>query len=225
MKVEEIINKLKKKSNPKNVAGMARFGISSKNTLGVSVVTLRAIGKDIKKETKDKDAIHKLALELWKTEIHEARILATIIDIPELVSENQADSWVKDLDSWDTCDQFCMNLMNRTSFAFKKVTDWANRDEEFVRRAGFALVAALTVRDKTATDKQFEKFFPLIKKYSTDERNFVRKAVNWALRQTGKRNKTLLPKAIKLAEEIEKIDSKSARWIAKDALRELRAKI
>ncbi len=225
MRTEEIIQKLKKKADPKNVAGMARFGISSKNTLGVSVVTLRLIGKDIKKEIKGKEEIHKLALKLWDSEIHEARILATIIDIPELVSEKQADSWVKGLESWDTCDQFCMNLMNRTSFAFEKVALWANREEEFVRRAGFALIAALSVRDKTTTDERFERFFPLIIKYSTDERNFVRKAVNWALRQIGKRNKTLLPKAIKLAEEIEKIDSKSARWIAKDALRELRSKV
>lgn len=225
MKAEEIIKILKKNADPKNVAGMVKFGISSKNTLGVSVVTLRSIGKDIKKEIKDKEAVHKLALELWKTEIHEARILATIIDIPELVTQNQADSWAADLESWDTCDQFCMNLMNKTPFAFEKVSQWANREEEFVRRTGFALIAALTVRNKTATDTQFEKFFPLIKKYSIDERNFVRKAVNWALRQIGKRNRTLLPKAIKLAEEIEKIDSKSARWIAKDALRELRAKV
>ncbi len=224
MNSQDIVKKLKSLGDPKNVAGMARFGINPKNTFGVSVNTLRGIGKEIKKEVKEKDVIHQLALELWETEIHEARILATIIDIPELVTEKQADKWVKDLDSWDICDGFCLNLIDKTSFAFKKVREWSSREEEFVRRAGFATIAGSASHNKTAKDSDFEELFPLIKKYSTDSRNFVRKAVNWALRGIGKRNKTLLPKAIKLAEEIEKIDSKSARWIAKDALRELREK-
>lgn len=224
MEYENLIEKLKMLKNPKNVAGMARFGISSKNTLGVSVTTLRKIVKELKKADPEKEKLHILALKLWKSEIHEARILATIIEVPELVSEKQADSWVNDLESWDVCDGLCLNLIDKTAFALQKVKKWSRREEEFVRRAGFSLIAGLAAHRKDLDDSEFEQFFPLIKKYSTDPRNFVRKAVNWALRGIGKRNKALLPKAIKLAEEIEKIDSKSARWIAKDALRELRSK-
>jgi len=225
MNSQEIISKLKKLRNPKNIEGMARFGISSRNTLGISVNTLRQIGKEIKSKEKSKEKLHKIALDLWATEIHEARILATIIDQPELVTDKQAEDWVKEIDSWDICDGFCLNLLDKTSLAFEKVVAWAPREEEFVRRAAFSLLAGLAVHRKDAKDSDFAKLFPLIKKYSIDERNFVRKSVNWALRQIGKRNETLLPQAIELAEEIERIDSKSARWIAKDALRELRSRL
>ncbi len=224
MKSEEIISELKKRKNQKNIDGMSKFGINPVNTLGVSVGVLRETAKRIKKEEKEKKKLHQIALQLWSSGIHEARILATIVDTPELVTENQIEDWVKDLDSWDVCDGLCMNLVDKTPFAYQKAKDWAKRDDEFIRRAGFATMASLAIHDKQASDKKFEEFFPVLKKYSTDERNFVRKSVNWSLRQIGKRNKSLLEKAISVAKEIEKLDSKSARWIAKDALRELERK-
>lgn len=218
MEYAQIISKIKSLENKTNVAGMARFGITPQTKVyGVNIPVLRKLSKEIGKN-------HSLAEQLWESEIHEARLLAAFIEDTALVSEKQMDEWVKDFDSWDICDQVCMSVFDKTPFAYSKVKEWAKRDEEFVRRAAFALVAALASHDKDAADNMFENFFPLIKKYSTDSRNYVRKAVNWALRQIGKRNKRLLPKAIKLAEAIEKIDSKTSRWIAKDALRELRAK-
>jgi len=212
-----IIKKLKSLSNPKNREGMTRFGINPNNTLGVSIPILRKMAKDIGKN-------HDLALELWDSEIHEARILAGLIDSVSLVTRKQMDSWAKDFDSWDVCDQVCMNLFDKTEFAFDKAKEWTKSKEEFVRRAGFALMASLAFHDKKAKDKEFIKFLPLIKRYSTDERNFVRKAVNWALRQIGKRNCYLNGEAIKIAKEIQRIDSRSAKWIAGDALRELSSK-
>jgi len=217
MESREIIKKLKSFSSKKNVAGMARFGINPKYALGVSVPVLRDLAKKTGRD-------HKLALSLWKSRIHEARILASMIDEADKVTEKQMDSWVKDFNSWDLCDQCCMNLFDKTAFNWKKALEWPKREEEFVRRAGFALMASLAVHDKKAKDKDFIKLFPLIKKYSIDERNFVKKAVNWALRQIGKRNAVLREKCIKLAKEIQKTDSKSAQWIAKDAVRELVSK-
>jgi len=214
MQYKEIIKKLKSLADPKNVEGMARFGINSNNTLGISVYVVRDIAKEIGKN-------HKLAKQLWDSKIHEARLLAGFIDMSEKVTEKQMERWVKDFDSWDICDQLCANLFDKTPFAYKKSFQWSKRKEEFVKRAGFVLMAVLSVHDKKAEDKKFEKFFPLIKKHSIDERNFVKKAVNWALRQIGKRNISLNKKAIKIAKEIKKIDSRSAKWIASDALREL----
>jgi len=210
----EIIQKLKSLANPKNVEGMARFGIRANNTLGIAIPVLRGIAKEVGKD-------HQLAQELWASGIHEARILACFVDKPELVTEAQMDSWVKDFDSWDVCDQCCANLFDRTKFAFEKAAAWAGRDEEFVKRAGYSLMAALAWHDKKSPGASFQRFLPLIKKGATDERNFVKKSVNWALRQIGKKNAYLNGLAIKTVEEIQKIDSKAARWIAADALREL----
>lgn len=222
MKCEEIIKKLKAQSNAKNIEGMARFGINSKNTLGVSMPALREMAKEIKKELKKKPKIlHKLALELWQTKIHEARILAGLIDVPELVTRKQIDIWAGGFDSWDVCDQACMNLFDKTLFAFDKAKEYAQKEKEFVKRTGFALMASLAVHDKKAQDSQFAEFFPLIIKASSDERNFVRKAVNWALRQIGKRNLKLNKQAIEIAKEIQVMDNKIAKWISQDALREL----
>lgn len=166
-------------------------------------------------------AIIDAALKLWKSGIHEARLLAGLVDNPQQVTEDQMEGWVKDFNSWDICDQVCSNLFDRTSFAYGKVLEWTSRDEEYVKRAGYALMAVLAVHDKKAGDEVFLAFLPIIKAGATDERNFVKKAVNWALRQIGKRNANLNKVAIKVAEEIHSIDSKSARWIASDALREL----
>jgi 3-methyladenine DNA glycosylase AlkD len=214
MRYEEILQQLKSLANPEAVAGMARFGINSKNTYGVSIPALRKMAKEIGPN-------HLLAEQLWDSGIHEARILAGMIDLPEKVTETQLERWVKDFDSWDVCDQVCSNLFDQTKFGHKKAMEWSKRKEEFIKRAGFVLMAALAVHDKEASDKKFMKFFPLIKRESIDDRNFVRKAVNWALRQIGKRNVSLNKVAIKTAKEIQGIDSKSARWVASDALREL----
>lgn len=216
---EEILKKLKSLGSLKNIEGMARFGIkiNPKNIYGVSIPNLRKLAKKIGKN-------HILAQELWNSGIHEARILASMIDEVEKVTAEQMDKWIIDFNSWDVCDQVCNNLFDKTSLAFKKVIEWTKNKSEFERRAGFALMACFAWHNKDVDDAKFLKFFPLIKKYSTDERNFVKKAVNWALRQIGKRNKNLCKKAIKLAKEIQKIDSKSAKWIAMDAIRELEKK-
>jgi len=214
MQYDDIIERLKTLSNPDAVSGMARFGISSENTYGVSLPDLRKIARETGKD-------HALALRLWASGVHEARILAGMVDRPESVTEAQMESWVKDFDSWDVCDQCCSNLFDKTKFAYKKAAEWTQRKEEFVKRAGFVLMAALAVHDKKAADEEFLKFLPIVKRESTDDRNFVKKAVNWALRQIGKRNLNLNAAAVKVAREIQQIDSRSARWIASDAIREL----
>jgi len=193
---------------------MVRFGINPENTFGVSIPNLRKVAKEI-------GTNHPLAQKLWSSGIHEARILACMVDDPTAVTEKQLESWVKDFDSWDVCDQCCSNLFDKTDFAYQKVVEWSKREEEFVKRAGFVLMACLAVHDKNAGNRKFENFLPIIKRESVDNRNFVKKAVNWALRQIGKRNLRLNKTAIKTAKDIQKMDSKSARWIATDALREL----
>jgi 3-methyladenine DNA glycosylase AlkD len=214
MLYREIINKLKSISNPESVAGMQRFGIHSKKMLGISMPTLRALAKELGKN-------HELALQLWNSKIHDAQILATMVDIPESVTEKQMEQWVTDFDSWAICDQCCNNLFYKNSFAYQKVIEWSKREEEYVKRAGFVLMAVLAVHDKDTADKIFLSFLPIIKRESGDPRNFVKKAVNWALRQIGKRNRILNRAAIETAKEIQKLNSKSAKWIAADALREL----
>jgi 3-methyladenine DNA glycosylase AlkD len=168
---------------------------------------------------------HSLAQHLWVSSVHEARILAGMADDPAAVSEEQMEKWVKDFDSWDVCDQVCSNLFDRTRFAHKKAVEWSKRNEEFVKRAGFVLMAVLAVHDKEKSDREFEKFFFLIKKEAVDERNFVKKAVNWALRQIGKRSAYLNRLAIKTAEMIQKRNSKAAKWVASDALREFTSEV
>lgn len=210
----DIIEKLKSVSNPDAVGGMARFGITPENTFGVSIPNLRKIAKETKKN-------HALAQQLWESDFRETMILASMIDEPEMVTEEQMEKWVLDFDYWEICDQCCMNLFEKTGFAYEKAIEWSLRDEQFVKRAGFVLMARLAVSDKKADDSRFEQFFPMMLREVDDERNFVKKAVNWALRQIGKRNLALNEKVIETAMEIQKIDSKSARWIASDAIREL----
>jgi len=217
MTTEEIIAHLKSQKNPKNVEGMARFGINPKNTLGISVPYLRKLAKEIGRS-------HALAQELWASGFHEAKLLAGFIDNPKEVTQKQMDAWVSDFDSWDVCDQVCSSLFDKTPFAFEKARFWAKDEREFVRRAGFAMMAVLAVHDKKATDEKFLEFFSLIRQYSVDERNFVKKAVNWSLRQIGKRNSNLLKHARILAQEIQKMPSTSSRWVAADALREFAKK-
>ncbi|MFH1107562.1 MAG: DNA alkylation repair protein [Candidatus Micrarchaeota archaeon] len=213
--VVEIVCRLKSMRNPKNVAGMARFGINPENTLGVSIPVLRRMAAEIGKN-------HALALELWDSGIHEARLLAGFIDDPAQVGGAQMEEWAAEFDSWDVCDQVCSSLFDRTPLAYHKALEWSARKEEFVKRAGFVLMAALAVHDKKAGDAKFMPFFPIIVRESCDGRNFVKKAVNWALRQIGKsRNMRLNRAAIAAARKIAAIDSPSAKWIASDALREL----
>ncbi len=214
MKYENILKKLKSMSNPEAVKGMARYGINPKNNLGVSIYKLRPIAKEIGKD-------HDLALKLWSSGIHDARLLACFIEDPVKITWEQMDSWAKDFDSWDVCDQACTSLFDLTPLAWKKVFEWAKRDEEFVKRAAFSIIAGLAVHDKKASDKEFEQFSPLIKEHSVDERNYVKKAVNWALRNIGKKNINLNNEALKLSYEIQKIDSKAAKWIASNAIKEL----
>lgn len=214
MQYDEILERLKSLSNPKAIEGMARYGITPDRAYGVSIPNLRKIAKGIGKD-------HELAQQLWELNIRETRILAGMIDDPELVTEQQMEIWVREFDYWEICDQICQNLFTYTKFAYQKAIEWSKRDEEFVKRAGFALMAWLAFKDKEAKDEQFEVFFPIIKRESTDERILVKKAVNWALRQIGKRNIDLNNKAIETAKEIQRIDSKSAKWIARDAIKEL----
>jgi 3-methyladenine DNA glycosylase AlkD len=215
MEARKLLSVLRAHANPANVAGMARYGINSKGTLGVPMPVLRKLAKEA-------GPSHELAAKLWASGIHEARILATLIDDPARVTGRQMDRWVSDLDSWDVCDQACQNLFRYTPPAFAKAAQWARARREFVRRAGFSLMAGLAVKARTAPDAQFEAFFPLIAEAAADDRNMVKKAVNWALRQIGKRNPTLCAKAIATAQEIGNRDSRAARWVAADALRELR---
>ncbi len=209
-----VIKRLKALSDPKAIAGMARFGINPQNSYGVSIPNLRQMAKEIGKN-------HELAQQLWASAIHEARILASMVDDPKMVTEEQMEGWVKDFDSWDVCDQCLMNLFEKTPFAYQKAVRWSESEPEFIKRAGFVMMAHLAVSDKKADDKQFERFLSIIKRGADDSRNFVKKAVNWALRQIGKRNMSLNTKAMEAAREIQQMDARSAKWVAADAIREL----
>jgi 3-methyladenine DNA glycosylase AlkD len=212
--VKEVLDKLRTKARPENLSGMAKYGMAVEQRLGVSVPEVRKLAKEIGTD-------RKLALELWKTGIAEARILAAMVDDPSKLTEEQMEDWVKDIDSWDVCDQVCMNLFEKNQLAWKKIMDWSEREGEFVRRTAFSLIACLAWHDKKASDEKFIELLPVMIRGSTDERNFVKKAVNWALRNIGKRNLNLNKAAIEAAKEIQRLDSKAARWIAADAIREL----
>jgi 3-methyladenine DNA glycosylase AlkD len=212
-----LIAELQAQANPANVAGMARYGIATDRALGVPIPVLRALAKRTGKN-------HRLAGDLWASGIHEARILATMVEDPARLTSAQMDRWARDFDSWDVCDQACQNLFRDSPLACDKAVQWPDARSEFVRRAGLALMAGLAAQRNPIGDTQFEAFLKLIEAAAGDDRNMVKKAVNWALRQIGKRNARLLKKAIAVAERIEREDSRSARWIAKDALRELRAR-
>ena len=211
MTVKKIIKELRNHYNPINVAGMKHFGINVEKAFGLNAQLIKGFAKGI-------GINHELALELWESGYHEARQIAVMIADPERVTKSLMNKWVRDFESWDICDGACCYLFRKTPYAVEKIFEWCERKEEFVRRAGFSLLCYVAVHDKKRDDKEFIQFFPLIKKHSLDERNFVRKAVNWSLRQIGKRNKYLNKEALILAKEISMLDSKSARWIAKDEL-------
>lgn len=214
MTLKETLCLLEELGNSKNVDGMKHFGIQGAKMLGISVTKLREVAKTIKTD-------HSLALELWATGIHEARILACLIDDVKQVTPGQMDAWIADFDSWDVCDQACNSLFYKHPSACDKIFEWSEREPEFERRAGFALMACYAWHDKKAPDEKISAFFPLIEK----RRNFVKKAVNWALRQIGKRNANLCRLALDCARRIQLQDSKSAKWIASDAIRELEARL
>jgi 3-methyladenine DNA glycosylase AlkD len=216
MTLHQVLKRLKAKSDPAAVLGMARFGITAAKAYGWSAPALKQFAREIGKD-------HDLAQGLWGTGILEARALAGLIAEKEKVTERQMEAWAKDFDSWAVCDGTCLNLFRYTPFAYRKCRQWSERKEEFVKRAAFALLACLAVSDKAAADGVFLRFLPLIKKQAVDERNYVKKAVNWALRQIGKRNQRLNRAAIQAAQQIQELKSPSARWIASDALRELRS--
>ncbi len=218
LQIEEIIKRLASLENPANIAGMARFGIVSKKAFGVSAPELKLLAQEIKKLTGNH---HALALELWKTKIHESRIIAYLIDNPKEVTEKQMESWAKDFDNWAICDGTYGNLFCKTDFAYEKAFAWSEREEEFVKRAGIVLMAWLAVHDKKANDAEIAQFLLILEKHSDDERNFVKKAVNWSLRQIGKRNMNLNKLAVETGEQIKRRNTKAARWIAANALREL----
>jgi len=210
----EILKRLRAAGSPVNVAGMARFGIRPAKAYGVATPVIRAIARD---HRHDPD----LAPALWSTGVLEARCIAALIADPQRIAEAEIERWVREFDCWSVCDSACLALLWRTPFAWRKVREWSRRKPEYERRAAFALLAALAVHDKTAADKQFVSALNLVRRASTDERNYVKKAVNWALRQVGKRNPALREAAIHVAEDLIASESRAARWIGHDALREL----
>jgi 3-methyladenine DNA glycosylase AlkD len=218
MNVEETITLLKQKSNPVYLAGMKRFGINDGAALGIPIPELRKLARGIKR-------YHALAFALWESGFHEARILASIVDDPAMVTQQQIDSWVYDFNSWDLCDQVCGNLFDRTPFAVEKAVYFCGKPEEYVKRAGFVLMAEYAVHNKTATNEAFINFLPHIVREANDDRNFVKKSINWALRQIGKRNNVLNLAAIETARQILLQNNKTAKWVASNALSELSKRV
>ena len=214
MNATDAIARLQTLAQPEKLEGMSRYGIQTGTALGVSMPDVRKVARQIGRN-------HELALALWDSGIHEARILAGLVEIPDRVTPAQMERWTKQFDSWDLCDQTCMNLYSKTPFAHQKAAAWSKAKREFVKRAGFALMAVLAVHDKKSGDEPLALFLPMIEREAGDERNFVKKAVNWALRQIGKRNRALNRAAVATAEKIARQPSKGARWVAADALREL----
>jgi 3-methyladenine DNA glycosylase AlkD len=215
-RTREVLSAMGSVADPTRKPGMARVGINIEDALGVSIPNLRMIARRHRPD-------HVMALDLWRTRIHEARILASMIDDPALVTGEQMDDWAAGFDSWDVCDQVCGNLFGATPLALRKARVWTRRSEEFVKRAGFTLIAERAVHDHGSPDAVFERFLPTIRRGATDERNYVKKAVSWSLRQIGKRNLALRALAIEEAERLIELDSRSARWIGRDAARELRS--
>jgi 3-methyladenine DNA glycosylase AlkD len=210
----QLIGRLEKMGSAENVAGMARYGIKPARAFGVPMPAIRSLAGEIGRD-------HALALELWESGVHEVRILAALIADPKLVDGALMESWAADFDSWALCDSTCGSLFRRTGIAWEKTLEWCRRDELYVRRAGYAMIAWLAVHDKQAPDRRFTAPLKLIRAAAVDERPLVKKAVNWALRQIGKRNLRLNARAIELAAELSRSNSPAARWVANDALREL----
>ena len=215
MTIEKILQKFNALANPEKVAFKAKkFGVIAHNSLGVYHKDLNQIAKEIGKN-------NELAVQLFDTEVYEARLLCSKIFRPKDVTESLMEYWTPHFSNWEICDSFSMGLYSKSPFAIRKINEWSSRKPEFEKRAAFATMASYCMADKKAGNEVYEAFFPLIKREAIDERLYVKKAVNWALRSIGKRNIDLNKKAIALAKEILQIDNKAAHWIAKDAIREL----
>lgn len=216
MNAEEVLEELRRLGDPRHLAGLSRSGIPSERAFGVPVPKLRRLAKRLGKD-------HRLAEALWRSGAHEARMLASMVAEPGKVTEEQMERWIADVCSWDLCGTCCGELFDKTPYAYRKAGAWSKRPEEFVKRAGFALMASLAVHDKRAPDEAFLKLLPYIEQGASDDRNFVKKAVNWALRSIGKRNLSLNDAAIQSAERLDSSDSRAAKSVASNALRELRS--
>jgi 3-methyladenine DNA glycosylase AlkD len=214
MTVAEILAWLEKKGSRKNRDGMARYAIVAPKVFGVSMATMQGLAKRLGRD-------HELAAALWATEWYEARMLTAFVDEPERVTAAQMDRWARDFDNWAVCDTLCFKLFDRTPHAWRKIEQWSARREEFVKRAAFALLASVALHDKTAPDEPFVRSLRLIERASTDDRNFVRKGVSWALRSIGARNQALHEKSIDLATRLAESSDRTAKWIGKDAQRDL----
>ena len=212
--VREALATLKRQGSKANREGMARYGIVARNVLGVPMGKIQALAKRLGRS-------HELAAALWATDVYEARMLACYVEEPARVTASQMDAWARDFDSWAICDTACFALFDRTPHAWRKVEQWSGRKGEFVKRAAFALLASLTVHDKAAPDAPYLRGLELIEEAADDERNFVKKAVNWALRSIGKRSRALHVEAIAVARRLAESPNAAARWVGKDALREL----
>ena len=216
MTAEEVLARLAALGDPSRLPGMARYGIATDHAYGVTIPELRTLARELGRG-------HVLAAALWETGAHEARILASMVDEPALVDDAQFEHWAAGFDSWDLCDQACANLFGRTPLAWTKAPEWTARPEPLVKRAGFALIAALAVGDERSSDERFAELLPLLARYADDDRPLVRKGASWALRQIGKRSPALNATAIETALSLKGGESRGARWVGSDALRELRS--
>ncbi len=214
MNLKQIIARLRAEARPQDLEGMARVGITPDRAFGTKIPALRKLAQKIGRD-------HALALQLWDAGYRETQILATLVDEPERFTRRQADRWARDFTYWEICDQCCMNLLHRMPWAADKAVAWSGRRGEQQRRAGFALMAVLAVKDKAAGDALFEGFLPHIARGADDARGPVKKAVSWALRNVGKRNERLNRAAVALAEELTTRDAPAARWVGRDARKEL----
>ncbi|MET0764320.1 MAG: DNA alkylation repair protein [Blastococcus sp.] len=211
--VADVLGRLRGLADPSRLPGMARYGIGNGSALGVTVAELRALAKELGRS-------HDLAAGLWASGIHEARILASMVEEPRRVSGRQLDDWATRFASWDLCDQVCQNLVRHTPFAWTKALEWSGRPEPFVKRAGFAVMAGLAVADKTSGDDRFEPLLRAVAERADDEHAVVRKGASWALRQIGKRSSGLHARAVETAQEL-RSGGRGARWVGTEALREL----
>lgn len=215
-KTEELLLTLHNLADPAVKAAQERFAIRGENSLGISLYTLRDLAKGIRS--------HQLALELWETGIHEARMLAAMVEEPAKATLDQVEKWVSDFDSWDICDITTDEVFIHTPFIHDRINAWATREEEFVKRAAFASIAALVIHRKEIPDEQVKPFFSLIRSAANDPRNFVKKSVNWALRNIGKFRPQLRAQAWALAEELAQSMDKTTHWIGRDAVKEFEKK-
>ena len=212
--VESVLASLEQLSTQRDLDNLARFGIAATNPLGVSMSNIQSLAKRLGQS-------HELAAALWDTNVYEARLLTSFVDEPERVTAAQMDRWCRDFDNWGICDTVCFKLFDRTPHAWKKVAQWSDKSEEFIKRAAFALLASLAAHDKSATDQQFLDSLPLIERAATDDRNFVKKGVSWALRAVGRRNATINAAAVIVAKRLATSTEPAARWIGKSAVKEL----